>query len=150
MENLVKGPTYSARDVHLRVESRKSSYQAGDSINLRLTLRNVTDHDVTWGAKPDPLMALVTVVDSDGQEVKPTLVPSMPPGGGGLASLGAGQELTLKSSKGKEWMNLRDWGYDLRTPGTYTISGVPTIGGPKLTADVKTKRANDVRITIKK
>jgi hypothetical protein len=42
--------------------------------------------------------------------------------------LAPGQELILRWA-GKEWGDLRNWGYDLRARGTYKISAKPLVDG---------------------
>jgi hypothetical protein len=49
---------------------------------------------------------------------------------------------------GREWLDVRHWGYDLRAPGRYTIRAMPRVAGPELEADNRTVRSNAVTVTI--
>ncbi len=41
-------PSYSAREVQVRIDARQSSSKIGDSVNVRITMRNVSDHAVGY------------------------------------------------------------------------------------------------------
>lgn len=141
---------HSARDVHLRIESEKAIYRVGDSIRVRLTFRNVSDHTIHYGAAPYDKQARLWVYDDAGRVVEPN-IPSSVRGriGGPERRLKAGAEFTLKSWQRprKEWLNLRDWGYDLSKPGRYRVVGVPALSGRYLTADGAVS-SNEVTFTI--
>jgi len=36
-----------------------------------------------------------------------------------------GAEFTLTGSDGSEWINIKEWGFDLRTPDIYSVEGRP-------------------------
>ncbi len=61
----------SARDVHMRIQTDRSSYRVGDSIRVRLTLRNLSANTVKYeGANYVSLATLK--VSRDGREIQPT------------------------------------------------------------------------------
>jgi hypothetical protein len=141
----------SARDVHLRIETDRPTYRVGDSIFVRLTLRNMSDHPVRFVNASSTVQARLGVYDAAGHQVQPTASGVAGIAGGPHLTLNAGAEATLlfwKSPPRREWLNLRDWGYDLRAPGRYTIVGIPGVVGPELTPDYETVRSNRVTITI--
>ena len=131
-------PSYSAREVQVRIDARQSSSKIGDSVNVRITMRNVSDHAVGYPIAPIDIIVGLRVLDADGREVKR----GAPQGSGmvgGIGTLKAGQEITFKSQHGQEWINLMEWGYDLRAPGSYTLA-VPSLRSS----------ANRVPITVTK
>jgi hypothetical protein len=68
--------------------------------------------------------------------------------GGPYHTIKAGAESTLRGQKKEgEWLSLRDWGFDLQSPGHYTLLGVPDLANPHLTPDT-TVRSNKVTFTI--
>jgi hypothetical protein len=142
---------YSARDVHLRIETDRPTYRVGDSIFVRLILRNVSDHPVRFERASATVEARLRVDDAAGHQVEPTVPGVLGRGGGPQRMLNAGAETTLlfwKAPPLREWLNLRDWGYDLRAPGRYTIVGIPGVVGPELTPDYQTVRSNRGTFTI--
>jgi hypothetical protein len=116
--------------VTVRIEVDRGSYRAGDAINVRLTLRNTSDRPVAVPSFDDPNLVSFNLRDAAGHEVK-----ALSGEAGSLAlsatSLKPGQELTLTSAEGKEWWNLRDWGFELRVPGSYTVEGTPVVSGSR-------------------
>ncbi len=138
----------SARDVHLGIETDRPTYHVGDSIAVRLTLRNVSSAPVRFVSDPPVVQARLRMYDADGSQVGPAFshvvqdVVSRAP-----VTLEAGGAMTLRWMR-QEWLNLRDWGYDLRVPGRYTIVGLPGVVGPELTPDYETVRSNQATITI--
>jgi hypothetical protein len=142
---------HSARDVRLRIETDRPTYRVGDSILVRLTLRNVSDHPVRFENATATVQARLRVYDVAGHQVEPTLPGMLGRGGGPQLTLNAGAEATLlfwKSPPLREWLNLRDWGYDLRVPGRYTIVGIPGVRSLELTPDYQTVRSNRAAFTI--
>jgi hypothetical protein len=142
---------YSARDIHLRIETDRPTYRVGDSIRVRLTLRNLSDHPVRFENQSATLQARLRVYDAVGQQVEPTVRGVVGRGGGPKLRLKAGGEATLlywKSPPRQEWLNLQDWGYNLRVPGRYTIVGIPGVFGQELTPDYETVRSNRATLTI--
>ena len=140
----------SGRDVHLRIETDRPTYRVGDSITVRLTLRNVSLHGIRFIGYPPTMLARLRVYDATGREVKPTSPRDLRLARGSThpVTLEAGKELTLKWQGVDEWGNLRAWGYDLRAPGSYAIVGAPGVVGPDLTPDYETVRSNRAEFTI--
>ena len=138
---------HSARDVHLRIETDRPTYRVGDSITVRLTLRNVSRRPVRFVNESPSSQIRLRVYDAAGHQVKP--VNSGSPGfrSGHPVTLEGGSEATL-NWQDRIWLNLRDWGYDLRAPGRYTIVGLPGVVGPELTPDYETVRSNRAAFTI--
>jgi uncharacterized protein (DUF58 family) len=139
----------SARDVSVRIETDRSAYRIGDSITVRLVLRNVSSHPVRFVDYPPNMLARLRVYDADGQEVEATYLSSTQRASGSThrIKLKPGEELTLHWL-GREWLNLKDWGYDLRVPGKYSIVGIPGVGDIDLTPDYKTVRSNRATFTL--
>lgn len=137
-----------ARSVHLRIETDRPTSHIGDSIAVRLTLRNVSPSPVRFVTDPPVVQARLRVYNAEGRQVEPAFsrvlqrYPSTRP-----VTLEAGAAATL-NWLGREWLNLRDWGYDLRSPGRYTIVGLPGVVGPELAPDYETVRSNRATITI--
>ncbi len=139
----------SARDVSVRIETDRSAYRIGDSITVRLTLRNVSSHPVRFVDDPPKMLARLRVSDADRQEVEATYLSGAQRASGSThrIELTPGEELTLRWL-GREWLNLRDWGYDLRVPGRYAIVGIPGVAGLEMTPDYETVRSNRAEFTI--
>lgn len=139
----------TARDIQLRIESERASYRVGDSIRVRLTFRNASAYTVRYGTAPHIYQARLQVYDEAGRLVEPS-IPSNVTGrlGGPERQFKPGAEFTLKSQGLRnEWLNLQDWGYDLREPGRYRIVGTPSLNGRYLTADGAAP-SNEVTITV--
>ncbi len=143
-----RGPLYSARDVHLKIEVRRSTFRVGDSIDVRLTLHNTSGHLVKYMSGFAIMNAQLRVFDAEGCRVETTLISRIILASNSLDSLAPNGTRTLRNEKGQEWVNLRDFAYDLREPGKYTIVGIPGTAGPRLSPD-STVRSNRVNITIK-
>jgi hypothetical protein len=137
----------SARDVHLRIETDRPTYHVGDSIAVRLTLRNVSAAAVRYVSDPPVVQARLRVYDAAGQLVEPSLPRPLLHSSARPVTLKAGESVTLSWQK-HEWLNLRDRGYDLRTPGRFTIAGLPGVFGPELAPDYETVRSNKATFTI--
>jgi hypothetical protein len=143
-----RGPRYSARNVRLKIEVRQSTFRVGDSVNVRLTLHNTSDHLVKYMSGFAIMNAQLRVFDAEGHRVKTTLISPIILASNSLDSLAPDGRRTLRNEKGQEWVNLQDFAYDLREPGKYTIVGIPGAAGPRLSPD-STVRSNRVNITIK-
>jgi hypothetical protein len=137
----------SARDVHLRIETDRPTYHVGDSIAVRLTLRNVSAAAVRYVSDPPVLQARLRVYDAEGRVVEPVLPLPLLHSSARPVTLKAGESVTLSWQK-HEWLNLREWGYNLRVPGRYTIAGLPGVVGPELAPDYETVRSNKATFTI--
>lgn len=134
-------PRYSARDLNVRIEMDRPTYGVGDSIRVRLTLRNVSAKPVRIPSVSPMSLIRLRVYDAAGHQVKPGPFGSAVINGGSDWPLGAGSDVILKDWQGHNWMNLRDWGYDLRAPGRYSIVGIPWLVNPAVTSDSETARA---------
>jgi hypothetical protein len=133
--------------LQFRIQLSGSTFQAGDPIPIRLTLVNQSSEPQLIASVPPQALARLHVYTEAGKEVRPTppLVNTMimrPP-----RSLAPGGELTLRSKAG-EWLDLREWGYDLRIPGKYTITSILPVGGPRAELNAKTVRSNEATFTI--
>ena len=138
----------SARDVHLKIETDRTTYRVGDAISVRLTVRNVSGSPVRFVHTPPVSQVRLRVLDSDGHEVTPTSEPVLQVGRSGRpVTLDPGKAQVL-AWLGHEWLNLRDWGYELRIPGHYTLVGLPAVGGVELTPDLQTIRSNRANFTV--
>ena len=138
----------SARDAYVRIETDRPTYRVGDSITVRLTLRNVSNHQVRFVYDSPAELARLRVYAAAGHEVERGSSRDLQRVRAGRpASLEAGKEATL-NWQNREWLNLLDWGYDLRAPGRYTIVGIPAVAGPNLTPDFETVRSNRATFTI--
>jgi hypothetical protein len=132
---------YSARDVNVRVETDRPTYGVGDSIRVRLTLRNGSAKPVRIPSVSPMSLIRLRVYDAAGNQVKLATSKSPAIDGGSDWPLGAGSDVILKDWHGHYWLNLRDWGYDLREPGRYSIVGIPWFVNPEITPDSETARA---------
>src|SRR3990170_2506807 len=61
----------SALDVHLGIETSRSTYRVGDSIQVRLSLRNVSPVPVRFVSDPPVVQARLRLYDEEGREVEP-------------------------------------------------------------------------------
>jgi hypothetical protein len=107
--------------VELQIETRRSRYKAGDSIAVRITIRNDSDHWVRYPGATVSLVVPLIVLDAESREVGRT-VPATSGTADGWAGLQSGHVWTFKNQQLETWVDLREWGYDLRTPGSYTIT----------------------------
>lgn len=60
----------SARDVRLRIETDRTTYQVGDWIAVRLS-RNTSPEPVRYVSNPPVVHARLRVLDADGRQVEP-------------------------------------------------------------------------------
>lgn len=123
----VNGQDPAARgknDLHLRIEVNQSSFHAGQPILLRLTLLNASGHPTTHESGSHTGLARIRVYDSNGKEIPMTGRPLGGRVGGAPHTLKASGELPVSKSGFPErvWLDLRDWGYELWTPGSYTLA----------------------------
>jgi hypothetical protein len=154
----------TARDFRLRIETDHSDYHVGDSILVRLTLLNVSSHTVAFfGASATGLTQLL-VSSEDGHRIGTTLPRVDHIWWGRTCDLDPGQEVGLPgqertnrgelTGRGLVWVNLRYWGYDIRSPGEYTIVGMPLVfevnpEHPRsLLGQDTTVRSNEAKFTI--
>jgi hypothetical protein len=136
------------RSSTLRIELQRSEFHRGDSIDVRVTLINNTDRTIPVPGTAAPNLVNLQVSDAAGLKLQSSFRPGvflML----SVQTLGPNGELTLYSAEGREWINLRDWGYDVREAGTYTIAGSPRTGGPNRQAEASTMLASkEVSFTI--
>jgi hypothetical protein len=111
-------------DLRLRIEVNESSFHAGEPILLRLTLVNVSDHPTMLASGNHTGMALISVYDSTGKEIRVTVSPIGGRIRGPSHMLEPGGEIPIayQGAPGGQWFDLRDWGYELWQPGSYTIA----------------------------
>ena len=131
----------------LRLESSGDTYAIGDSIRLRLTLRNTLAEAMTL--RNGPLMGLVRlyVYDAAGTQLEQGISawPYQFFSGPRTRSLGPWQQTTFKAADGGQWISLRDLGYNIRASGRYAIVGIPQ---PGLVQNVPAETMNPARITV--
>ena len=135
-------------DVRLRIETDQPAYRIGDSIRVRLTLRNLSGDPVRFENANYVELATLKVYQA-GREIRPTVQGVRGEGGGPTLTLKPGQEMTLlygDSPPERTWLNLRDWGYEIDTPGRYTIVGYPALSG--MMSDHNTVRSNEPTFTV--
>jgi hypothetical protein len=142
---------HNAQDVHVRIETDAPTYRRGDTIAVRLTLRNTSAHPVEFVTDAPSGYVRLLVFDAKGQPVEPASF-----GGRQLAPIStrpirlkAGQELTLKY-QGREWLDLKDWGYHLPASGRYTVVGIPMVGGHELKPDYAAVRSNAAAFLVER
>jgi hypothetical protein len=140
-------PRDSNPDIFLQIETDRSTYSVGDPIRVRLKLKNRSEYPLYYERGLNYiLMADLRLHDANGQEVLRAVHRVRGEGSGPRVALPGGAERQIMhwlDVPDPEWLNLRDWGYELRAPGTYTISGFPIVI-PRDSAE----RSNRVQITI--
>jgi hypothetical protein len=142
----VQIPMSSASSVHAHIEVKKQTVRVGDPAMVRVTLRNASSEPVVFTYLSAARQVGLRVLDATGAAIKPTgwRQPSL-----AVAKVRLpGKELLLRNSQGKEWVSLEEWGYDLRTPGSFTIVGIPMISGPGVIPD-GTVRSNQTSLVVK-
>jgi hypothetical protein len=142
---------HHARVVRVRIEADKATYEVGEPIKVRLTLRNVSSEAIAFRSSVPRLYVSLHVTDEGNRalDVDQRLINQFPSGHWGRESyLKGGEERVLKWED-SEWMNLQDWGYRISNPGRYTITGTPYVWGDKLVLD-KSIRSNEATITVAK
>ncbi len=154
----------TARDLHLSIQTNRLTYSVGDSILVRLALRNVSSHTIAVPSWSATHMAQLVVYDEDGHRIKTMLPRTEAIGWGRTLMMEAGKEVDVPgqertgrrdpTGKGLVWINLQQWGYDIRSPGQYTIVGMPLVFEPDpehprlLLRQDTTVRSNKAKITI--
>lgn len=149
-------PRPSGRDIHAIIETDRATYQVGDTIRVRVSLRNVSDVPITFVPYSPWYQVVLVVTAGDGRVVEKR----WPGGGGGPPTVTAARlepgRMEVQLWDGREWLRLGSWGYDLREPGQYAIVGIPQIAspaaaqitGPAVAPDGKTVRSNQATFTI--
>jgi len=142
-----------ARDVHAHIETDRTVYRLGDTIQVRLRLQNVSSRPVHfWLDSPRGQVRLL-LSDSIGHAVdlEKSLIrqPCDDRKCGWFnrtSAIGSDESLTLRWEN-REWLNLQDWGLRPPAAGTYTLAGIPIVVGPNLKPDT-TLRSNEVTFSI--
>jgi hypothetical protein len=142
-------PPMRARDVHLLIDNERTAYRVGDTIRVRVSMVNTSDQRILYFPQGDQYDTEFIVRGPDGQVVKPTGQKAPPIATSGAPSLLLPHQRAPAQWAPDEWQHLSDWGYQLRTPGRYTIRGLPRLGGPELESDNRTVRSNSVTITLR-
>ena len=141
-------PKRYARDVHLQIETDRTTYRVNDSIRVRVWLVNTSDHRIAFFSGGVQYDAELIVSGSDGRRVKPTMYKRPPASTSGAPAVLLPRQTAAWGWTSDKWMPLAYWGYQLREPGQYTIRGLPRLTYPGLVPDHKTVRSNTVTITV--
>ena len=105
-------PQRSAKDVQVRIETQKGSYRVGESILVRLTLRNVSAEPLQYTSSLPTTAVLLRVLDDSGRTLAADYKLNRQWFNGlrsGEITIKSGEERILKY-RDEEWMDLRDWG----------------------------------------
>jgi hypothetical protein len=153
-----------------QLDSNKAVYHVGEPIMLRLTLINRTSQKIDFAHGAPYYMSDLEVVDTEGKVVSATIGrgPCWCQGTISSVRLDRGRpvvveyndpRITEREGLGyavgalRAWADIKDWGYVLQQPGTYTIvaslSKVAAIipGGPEFSTSPSDK-SNAVHLTI--
>jgi hypothetical protein len=146
----------------LRLEANKSVYQAGEDIELRLTVHNNTDKIYGVADAAPWRISKLIILNGQSQLLTPKTSPLTYSSGPGSyfwkLSPGMTQIWSFHDPNDyriiKQWAELGYWGYQLTEPGTYTITAVPTMSGfqnagPNFSTSGQ-DRSNTVEIEIRK
>jgi hypothetical protein len=134
-----------ARDVHLLIETDRTIYRVGDTIRVRVSMVNTSDQRILFFA--DGTETELIVRAADGQVVKPG-GQQMPASTSGMPAMLLPHQTAPWGWREDDWQYLSDWGFQLQTPGRYTIRGLPRLTYPGLEPDHETVRSNTVTITL--
>jgi len=137
-------PQRRARDVHLLIETDRTIYRVGDTIRVRVSMINTSDQRILFFSAGDDTELIVWA--ADGQVVKRGK--QMPASTSGMPAVLLPHQTAPWGWREDDWQYLSDWGIQLRTPGRYTIRGLPRLTYPGLEPDHETVRSNTVTITI--
>jgi hypothetical protein len=138
-------PEPRARDVRLLIETDRTIYRVGDTIRVRVSMVNTSDQRILFYA--DGTETELIVRATDGQVVRPG-GQQMPASTSGMPAQLLPHQTAPWGWREDDWQYLSDWGFQLRTPGRYTLRGLPRLSYPGLVPDHKTVRSNTVTITI--
>lgn len=134
--------------VHVELASQSPSYRVDQTVRIAFSLINMTGEVVFFPyGYPEDLITLVVIGpsgeriepgDSDDNEISTRMEPFAAPLTPGVPS-----RLKWRGEGGEtiEFCDIRDWGYSLRAPGTYTITAIPTI-----TAYTETRGHSQTRV----
>jgi hypothetical protein len=119
----------SANDLAVSIEASRALYKTGEPVQVRVTLRNPTSQTISFYNQPPAQAVSLRIIDPSGRQVKPVGSPTQFMfGSTHMIRLKPGQEVTL-IYRGKEWSDLREWGYDLQALGRYRMAGSSRAGG---------------------
>jgi hypothetical protein len=114
-----------------RIESDREVYNAGEPIKLRLTLSNRTGSTIFYVNAASYELSDLHIISGKGDRVSPTGArgPCICEGRTIATPLAPGKSVIVQSYvrrsgnwEFREWADIRNWGYNLTTPGTYSIS----------------------------
>jgi hypothetical protein len=138
-------PQPRARDVHLLIKTDRALYRVGDTIRVRVSMVNTSDQRILFFPGGGDETELI-VWAADGHIVgRGTPMPSST---SGMPALLLPYQTAPWGWREHGWQYLSDWGIQLRSPGRYTIRGLPRLTYPGLEPDHETVRSNTVTITI--
>jgi hypothetical protein len=115
--------------VRLSMETNGQVYRLGEPIKVRIKIRNTSPYDLLiFGGSPW-FEAALRVTDATSKAV-PQSHNHVDDNFHYLSNwhLAPGTSIALQW-KGQEWFDIRNFGFELATPGDFAISAVPTVGG---------------------
>jgi hypothetical protein len=133
-------------EIRVRIEVEQAAYEVGDSIRLRVTLQNVSSRDLQVLGRGTAFFVELVVSDANGSRIEPRLPDHhrVQQAGGPARTWKAQTDLPVGGGK---WIDLSYWGYELKSPGEYTITGIPVVLSLSLET-AATVSSNEVRITL--
>lgn len=137
------------RDVHIRIEAARSTVRLGEPIMVRLTLVNQSSSVLMVHSGAPHTIVPLLVYDEEGNQVRQTVDGGDPFFRGKGHDIPPGGELKLLSS-GKEWGDLRDWGFDLKSLGNYRISAKPLASDVSASRESGEGTSDVVEVTIQR
>jgi hypothetical protein len=148
----------------IRIESNKPVYRMGERIELRTTLINNTPKNLGVVPGPPYMLSDLIILNGQGHPIPSSGKRCCVRAGGAMREFHGEKAITLEyndpenRNEVSEWADIRYWGYDLRRPGGYTITAIPTlrafgrsedmrsIGPEFVTSDLD--KSNNLHITI--
>jgi hypothetical protein len=115
--------------IRLTMETNAQVYRLGEPIKVRIKIRNTSRYDLLiFGGSPW-FEAALRVTDAAGTAV-PQSHNHVDDNFHYLNNwdLAPGTSIVLQW-KGQEWSDIRNFGFELTTPGDFAISAVPIVGG---------------------
>jgi hypothetical protein len=137
-----------ARDVHLLIQTEQPTFRVGEPIRVRVSLVNTSERGIAFFPQGAEYDTQLIVTKSDGQVIRPDGPRAAPWAISGMPHVVRPHQTQPLGWRDGEWLLLAGWGYQLRTPGQYTIVGLPRLGYPDMEPDDTTVRSNTVTITI--
>jgi hypothetical protein len=133
-----------ARDVHLLIKTDRAVYRVGDTIRVHVSMVNTSAQRIPFFSDGNDTELIVWAADG---QIAQRGVP-MPAATSAATAVLRPHEVAPWGWREGDWQYLSDWGIHLRSPGRYTIRGLPRLTYPRLEPDHKTVRSNTVVITI--